>query len=448
MQFKIINSREDFLEKFVEQNTETIVKCYSDPWEKYCNFCNSMTGSVKITDQFSPLLLKFVTPSPFDLLDKLTDAEKEEYCVWLFKSILLQNHDNTVKVGDKITYHLPISFKCYINDNRRERLSNEDIPMEERIKDFKSIVDLVVNKLNETTEQNGFAVEADIASAVAPESGNKFEYFTLNVKQTREFTAEENALVNGDQVSTIDNLAEHGIVENIPAKYSNSKEDLVTIVTGVTIAVAILWWIICVIVGVVERKKFLKFIKECVSNKDIGIINDFLMNVKKDFIEMGKKYSDGAKKIIGKENILPYFADFFKKYVDDTTVLNASYEMARRNINVDDDKIVLYAPCVLGFEISASDMYAEDEDGCYTYDESAAVPKLRKYVREFVKSNFVKNKLQKSKSTLDVSLSDVWYGDDHNYWVGSTPSYITFPDNIKTVIKEIIAKWNEMEGKK
>ena len=449
MKFQIINSREDFLERYVEKYSDKIIECYSEDWEKYTIFCKQMIGDVSIVDELKPLLLNDVLPMPYDLSSKLTDVEKKEYAIWLFKSMLLKSKETELKVGDKIEHHLPIGFRCYINENRRNRLcSNNGMSLEEKIKDFQSVVTICVDKINAKCEPSGFKVEADISSAITPtDDSDKFKYFTLNVKQTRSFNDKENTLINSDQVSDLNNFADHGIVENIPSNTVTSKEDVGAIVTGITVAVYFLFLLFLIIFKNIEKKKFLKFVKECVTNKQIGIINDYFASVKRDFITMKEKYETGAKKIIGKENVMPYFADLFKKYVNKDIMLEATFNSRNDKVECTKEDIILHSPCVLGFEISASDMYAEDEDGAYSYTESPAINKLRKYVKDFVKNNFNKKEMPTSKSTLTCDLSQVNYGEQDNYWVGYVKSRIIVPKHINKVVQEIINKWKELNDK-
>ena len=449
MKFQIINSREDFLERYVEKYSDKIIECYSEDWEKYTIFCKQMIGDVSIVDELKPLLLSDVLPMPYDLSSKLTDVEKKEYAIWLFKSMLLKSKETELKVGDKIEHHLPIGFRCYINENRRNRLcSNNGMPLEEKIKDFQSLVTICVDKINAKCEPSGFKVEADISSAITPtDNSDKFRYFTLNVKQTRSFNDKENTLINSDQVSDLNNFADHGIVENIPLNTVTSKEDVGAITIGITVAVYFLFLLFIIIFKNIEKKKFLKFVKECVTNKQIGIINDYFASVKRDFITMKEKYETGAKKIIGKENVMPYFADLFKKYVNKDIMLEATFNSRNDKVEWIKEDIILHSPCVLGFEISASDMYAEDEDGSYSYTESPVINKLRKYVKDFVKNNFNKKEMPTSKSTLTCDLSQVNYGDQDNYWVGYVKSRIIVPKHINKVVQEIINKWKELNEK-
>lgn len=450
MKFQIINSREDFLERYVEKYSDKIIECYSEDWEKYTIFCKQMIGDVSIVDELKPLLLSDVSPMPYDLSSKLTDVEKKEYAIWLFKSMLLKSKETELKVGDKIEHHLPIGFRCYINENRRNRLcsNNNSMPLEEKIKDFQSLVTICVDKINAKCEPSGFKVEADISSAITPtDDSDKFRYFTLNVKQIRSFNDKENTLINSDKVSDLNNFADHGIVENIPSNTITSKEDVGAIVMGITLAVYFLWLLFLIIFKNIEKKKFLKFVKECVTNKQIGIINDYFASVKRDFITMKEKYETGAKKIIGKENVMPYFADLFKKYVNKDIMLEATFNSRNDKVEWIKEDIILHSPCVLGFEISASDMYAEDEDGTYSYIESPSINKLRKYVKDFVKNNFNKKEMPTSKSTLTCDLSQVNYGDQDNYWVGYVKSRIIVPKHINKVVQEIINKWKELNDK-
>ena len=449
MKFQIINSREDFLERYVEKYSDKIIECYSEDWEKYTIFCKQMIGDVSIVDELKPLLLNDVLPMPYDLSSKLTDVEKKEYAIWLFKSMLLKSKETELKVGDKIEHHLPIGFRCYINENRRKRLcSNNSMPLEEKIKDFQSLVTICVDKINAKCEPSGFKVEADISSAITPtDDSDKFRYFTLNVKQIRSFNDKENTLINSDQVSDLNNFADHGIIENIPSNIVTSKEDVGAIVTGITVAVYFLWLLFLIIFKNIEKKKFLKFVKECVTNKQIGIINDYFASVKRDFITMKEKYETGAKKIIGKENVMPYFADLFKKYVNKDIMLETTFNSRNDKVEWIKEDIILNSPCVLGFEISASDMYAEDEDGTYSYTESPAINKLRKYVKDFVKNNFNKKEMPTSKSTLTCDLSQVNYGEQDNYWVGYVKSRIIVPKHINKVVQEMINKWKELNDK-
>lgn len=281
MKFQIINSREDFFERYVEKYSDKIIECYSEDWEKYTIFCKQMIGDVSIVDELKPLLLNDVLPMPYDLSSKLTDVEKKEYAIWLFKSMLLKSKETELKVGDKIEHHLPIGFRCYINENRRNRLcANDNMSLEEKIKDFQSLVTICVDKINAKCEPSGFKVEADISSAITPtDDSDKFRYFTLNVKQIRSFNDKENTLINSDQVSDLNNFADHGIIENIPSNIVTSKEDVGAIVTGITVAVYFLWLLFLIIFKNIEKKKFLKFVKECVTNKQIGIINDYFVSV-------------------------------------------------------------------------------------------------------------------------------------------------------------------------
>lgn len=449
MKFQIINSREDFLERYVEKYSDKIIECYSEDWEKYTIFCKQMIGDVSIVDELKPLLLSDVSPMPYDLSSKLTDVEKKEYAIWLFKSMLLKSKETELKVGDKIEHHLPIGFRCYINENRRNRLcANNNISLEEKIKDFQSLVTICVDKINAKCEPSGFKVEADISSAITPtDDSDKFRYFTLNVKQIRSFNDKENTLINSDKVSDLNNFADHGIVENIPSNTITSKEDVGAIVMGITLAVYFLWLLFLIIFKNIEKKKFLKFVKECVTNKQIGIINDYFASVKRDFITMKEKYETGAKKIIGKENVMPYFADLFKKYVNKDIMLEATFNSRNDKVEWIKEDIILNSPCVLGFEISASDMYAEDEDGTYSYTESPSINKLRKYVKDFIKNNFNKKEMPTSKSTLTCDLSQVNYGDQDNYWVGYVKSRIIVPKHINKVVQEIINKWKELNDK-
>ena len=449
MKFQIINSREDFLERYVEKYSDKIIECYSEDWEKYTIFCKQMIGDVSIVDELKPLLLNDVLPMPYDLSSKLTDVEKKEYAIWLFKSMLLKSKETELKVGDKIEHHLPIGFRCYINENRRNRLcSNDNMSLEEKIKDFQSLVTICVDKINEKCEPSGFKVEADISSSITPtDDSDKFRYFTLNVKQIRSFNDKENTLINSDQVSDLNNFADHGIIENIPSNIVTSKEDFGAIVTGITVAVYFLWLLFLIIFKNIEKKKFLKFVKECVTNKQIGIINDYFASVKHDFITIKEKYETGAKKIIGKENVMPYFADLFKKYVNKDIMLEATFNSRNDKVEWIKEDIILHSPCVLGFEISASDLYAEDEDGAYSYTESPSINKLRKYVKDFVKNNFNKKEMPTSKSTLICDLSQVNYGDQDNYWVGYVKSRIIVPKHINKVVQEIINKWKELNDK-
>lgn len=449
MKFQIINSREDFLERYVEKYSDKIIECYSEDWEKYTIFCKQMIGDVSIVNELKPLLLNDVLPMPYDLSSKLTDVEKKEYAIWLFKSMLLKSKETELKVGDKIEHHLPIGFRCYINENRRNRLcANDNMSLEEKIKDFQSLVTICVDKINAKCEPSGFKVEADISSAITPtDDSDKFRYFTLNVKQIRSFNEKENTLINSDQVSDLNNFADHGIIENIPSNIVTSKEDVGAIVTGITVAVYFLWLLFLIIFKNIEKKKFLKFVKECVTNKQIGIINDYFASVKRDFITMKEKYETGAKKIIGKENVMPYFADLFKKYVNKDIMLEATFNSRNDKVEWIKEDIILHSPCVLGFEISASDMYAEDEDGTYSYTESPAINKLRKYVKDFVKNNFNKKEMPTSKSTLTCDLSQVNYGEQDNYWVGYVKSRIIVPKHINKVVQEMINKWKELNDK-
>lgn len=449
MKFQIINSREDFLERYVEKYSDKIIECYSEDWEKYTIFCKQMIGDVSIVDELKPLLLNDVLPMPYDLYSKLTDVEKKEYAIWLFKSMLLKSKETEFKVGDKIEHHLPIGFRCYINENRRNRLcANDNMSLEEKIKDFQSLVTICVDKINAKCEPSGFKVEADISSAITPtDDSDKFRYFTLNVKQIRSFNEKENTLINSDQVSDLNNFADHGIIENIPSNIVTSKEDVGAIVMGITVAVCFLWLLFLIIFKNIEKKKFLKFVKECVTNKQIGIINDYFASVKRDFITMKEKYETGAKKIIGKENVMPYFADLFKKYVNKDIMLEATFNSRNDKVKWIKEDIILHSPCVLGFEISASDMYAEDEDGTYSYTESPAINKLRKYVKDFIKNNFNKKEMPTSKSTLTCDLSQVNYGDQDNYWVGYVKSRIIVPKHINKIVQEIINKWKELNDK-
>ena len=449
MKFQIINSREDFLERYVEKYSDKIIECYSEDWEKYTIFCKQMIGDVSIVDELKPLLLNDVLPMPYDLSSKLTDVEKKEYAIWLFKSMLLKSKETELKVGDKIEHHLPIGFRCYINENRRNRLcSNDNMSLEEKIKDFQSLVTICVDKINEKCEPSGFKVEADISSSITPtDDSDKFRYFTLNVKQIRSFNDKENTLINSDQVSDLNNFADHGIIENIPSNIVTSKEDFGAIVTGITVAVYFLWLLFLIIFKNIEKKKFLKFVKECVTNKQIGIINDYFASVKHDFITIKEKYETGAKKIIGKENVMPYFADLFKKYVNKDIMLEATFNSRNDKVEWIKEDIILHSPCVLGVEISASDLYAEDEDGAYSYTESPSINKLRKYVKDFVKNNFNKKEMPTSKSTLICDLSQVNYGDQDNYWVGYVKSRIIVPKHINKVVQEIINKWKELNDK-
>lgn len=449
MKFQIINSREDFLERYVEKYSDKIIECYSEDWEKYTIFCKQMIGDVSIVDELKPLLLSDVSPMPYDLSSKLTDVEKKEYAIWLFKSMLLKSKETELKVGDKIEHHLPIGFRCYINENRRNRLcANNNMSLEEKIKDFQSLVTICVDKINAKCEPSGFKVEADISSAITPtDDSDKFRYFTLNVKQIRSFNDKENTLINSDKVSDLNNFADHGIVENIPSNTITSKEDVGAIVMGITLAVYFLWLLFLIIFKNIEKKKFLKFVKECVTNKQIGIINDYFASVKRDFITMKEKYETGAKKIIGKENVMPYFADLFKKYVNKDIMLEATFNSRNDKVEWIKEDIILNSPCVLGFEISASDMYAEDEDGTYSYTESPSINKLRKYVKDFIKNNFNKKEMPTSKSTLTCDLSQVNYGDQDNYWVGYVKSRIIVPKHINKVVQEIINKWKELNDK-
>ena len=449
MKFQIINSREDFLERYVEKYSDKIIECYSEDWEKYTIFCKQMIGDVSIVDELKPLLLNDVLPMPYDLSSKLTDVEKKEYAIWLFKSMLLKSKETELKVGDKIEHHLPIGFRCYINENRRNRLcANDNMSLEEKIKDFQSLVTICVDKINAKCEPSGFKVEADISSAITPtDDSDKFRYFTLNVKQIRSFNDKENTLINSDQVSDLNNFADHGIIENIPSNIVTSKEDVGVIVTGITVAVYFLWLLFLIIFKNIEKKKFLKFVKECVTNKQIGIINDYFASVKRDFITMKEKYETGAKKIIGKENVMPYFADLFKKYVNKDIMLEATFNSRNDKVEWIKEDIILHSPCVLGFEISASDLYAEDEDGTYSYTESPSINKLRKYVKDFVKNNFNKKEMPTSKSILTCDLSQVNYGDQDNYWVGYVKSRIIVPKHINKVVQEIINKWKELNDK-
>ena len=449
MKFQIINSREDFLERYVEKYSDKIIECYSEDWEKYTIFCKQMIGDVSLVDELKPLLLSDVSPMPYDLSSKLTDVEKKEYFIWLFKSMLLKSKETELKVGDKIEHHLPIGFRCYINENRRNRLcANDNMSLEEKIKDFQSLVTICVDKINAKCEPSGFKVEADISSAITPtDDSDKFRYFTLNVKQIRSFNDKENTLINSDKVSDLNNFADHGIVENIPSNTITSKEDVGAIVMGITLAVYFLWLLFLIIFKNIEKKKFLKFVKECVTNKQIGIINDYFASVKRDFITMKEKYETGAKKIIGKENVMPYFADLFKKYVNKDIMLEATFNSRNDKVEWIKEDIILHSPCVLGFEISASDMYAEDEDGTYSYTESPAINKLRKYVKDFIKNNFNKKEMPTSKSTLTCDLSQVNYGDQDNYWVGYVKSRIIVPKHINKVVQEIINKWKELNDK-
>ena len=449
MKFQIINSREDFLERYVEKYSDKIIECYSEDWEKYTIFCKQMIGDVSIVDELKPLLLNDVLPMPYDLSSKLTDVEKKEYAIWLFKSMLLKSKETELKVGDKIEHHLPIGFRCYINENRRNRLcANDNMSLEEKIKDFQSLVTICVDKINAKCEPSGFKVEADISSAITPtDDSDKFRYFTLNVKQIRSFNDKENTLINSDQVSDLNNFADHGIIENIPSNIVTSKEDVGAIVTGITVAVYFLWLLFLIIFKNIEKKKFLKFVKECVTNKQIGIINDYFASVKHDFITIKEKYETGAKKIIGKENVMPYFADLFKKYVNKDIMLEATFNSRNDKVEWIKEDIILHSPCVLGFEISASDLYAEDEDGTYSYTESPSINKLRKYVKDFVKNNFNKKEMPTSKSTLTCDLSQVNYGDQDNYWVGYVKSRIIVPKHINKVVQEIINKWKELNDK-
>lgn len=449
MKFQIINSREDFLERYVEKYSDKIIECYSEDWEKYTIFCKQMIGDVSIVDELKPLLLNDVLPMPYDLSSKLTDVEKKEYAIWLFKSMLLKSKETELKVGDKIEHHLPIGFRCYINENRRNRLcANDNMSLEEKIKDFQSLVTICVDKINAKCEPSGFKVEADISSAITPtDDSDKFRYFTLNVKQIRSFNDKENTLINSDQVSDLNNFADHGIIENIPSNIVTSKEDVGAIVTGITVAVYFLWLLFLIIFKNIEKKKFLKFVKECVTNKQIGIINDYFSSVKRDFITIKEKYETGAKKIIGKENVMPYFADLFKKYVNKDIMLEATFNSRNDKVEWIKEDIILHSPCVLGFEISASDLYAEDEDGTYSYTESPSINKLRKYVKDFVKNNFNKKEMPTSKSTLICDLSQVNYGNQDNYWVGYVKSRIIVPKHINKVVQEIINKWKELNDK-
>ena len=449
MKFQIINSREDFFERYVEKYSDKIIECYSEDWEKYTIFCKQMIGDVSIVDELKPLLLNDVLPMPYDLSSKLTDVEKKEYAIWLFKSMLLKSKETELKVGDKIEHHLPIGFRCYINENRRNRLcANDNMSLEEKIKDFQSLVTICVDKINAKCEPSGFKVEADISSAITPtDDSDKFRYFTLNVKQIRSFNDKENTLINSDQVSDLNNFADHGIIENIPSNIVTSKEDVGAIVTGITVAVYFLWLLFLIIFKNIEKKKFLKFVKECVTNKQIGIINDYFVSVKHDFITIKEKYETGAKKIIGKENVMPYFADLFKKYVNKDIMLEATFNSRNDKVEWIKEDIILHSPCVLGFEISASDLYTEDEDGTYSYTESPSINKLRKYVKDFVKNNFNKKEMPTSKSTLTCDLSQVNYGDQDNYWVGYVKSRIIVPKHINKVVQEIINKWKELNDK-
>lgn len=450
MKFRIINSREDFLEQYVEKYSDKVIECYSEDWEKYTIFCKQMIGDeVSIVDELKPLLLRDVLPMPYDLSSKLTDVEKKEYAIWLFKSMLLKSKETELKVGDKIEHNLPIGFRCYINENRRNRLrSNNGMSLEEKINDFQSLVTICVDNINAKCEPSGFKVEADISPAITPtDDADKFEYFTLNVKQTRSFNEKENALINSDKVTDLNNFADHGIVENIPSTAVASKEDYVALVMGVTLAIYFLWVLFFTIFKNIEKKKFLKFVKECVTNKQIGVLNDYFVAVKRDFIAMKEKYETGAKKIIGKENVMPYFADLFKKYIDKDIMLEATFNSKNDKVEWIKEDIVLHSPCVLGFEISASDMYAEDEDGAYSYTESPTINKLRKYVKDFIKNNFNKKEMSISKSTLICDLSQVQYGNQDNYWVGYVDSGIIVPKHVNKVVQEIIDKWKELNNK-
>jgi len=394
----IVPSKENFLERYCDKYTNKIVHCYEKEWDAFVSCCKDFIKG-KFTNDLRCLLVERISPVPEDLPMRFNGYEKEEYCQYLFRESVCMD-ESYKKVGKTIEIDLPVAFKIYIKKERYVRLAKGGLPKNFCIKDFNSMRELCVKSIRKKLKAIGFDCRPIDEGVV-----NNFEFFTINLIQTRKYNASEDMLIRGKRdpdMPMISNYRPNKFFfgknkKSIFAVENNNKEQSQEVIGAVfcTLGVALLTTLVGGIgISYKDHKDLVDKMKEAskyFTADEVDKIDNFINNLCRDidFIEehfenyaMNKKYEN-------------YVSLYINDNIRDTSIAKMKMDLKKNNIGKNNIlKIQLF------FRIDVDDSINEVDDGTYIAEKTDNLNGILKKARDFISNKLEKEKLTKSKSKI------------------------------------------------
>jgi hypothetical protein len=422
----IIPSREDFVEKFIDRYEARITNCYTEEWNRYVDMCKRFINE-SIVIKLKGLLIDHVEPVPYDLETRFNRKEQTEYSIWLFKSALLAANENKkLKIGDKITHNLPVSFKFYINENRYNRLVNAGLPLQFCIKDYNSIVELTQKHVEAECKKYGFGISID--TNVMETSEDQFKYFTIYLKQERQYNKSEDILIKGKSIETL-------------TRYYNQQLDELKSSEGLPaiLATAGVSFLLLCISGIWTYKeiKLIKLIQQYVSIKEMSMLNEYLAKFNKDIDKLQAKFKEGFYKCMPDQKCHHYeeprlMIDLFK-YANATTIIKNEYK--RFDLN----EGCYTTDALMKYDVNYDYYHQVTRDGeeyVYKYPNDTD-EKIEAYIRKFIKS--LSGKTLEASGTKIYNITNISsvYHNDNKFGIDMIMGF-ELPKVIKDLISDIV----------
>jgi hypothetical protein len=435
-------SREDYIDTFVQQYEARIMNCYNEEWVRYVDMCrNFMNNSIISKCKLRPLLVDHVETVPKDLENKLTLAEKKEFSIWLFKSSLVYLNGKA-KVGDTVTNDLPVEFRCYLNPSRAKRLKDESLPLEFRIKDYNTMIELCKKQLEPECKKLGFKVNVE---GKYFQDKDKFEYFSVYLILIRKYNKSEDILLKGKPAQAIESYN-----RNLTNAYNNfvnsrkdnnffdrSQESYLAIILG-TLGAAFVFTILAKILKQTNDNNFKKFMTQYVTIEEINALNEFFVMFKKDNIALGEAFTKKINATIGNKKWSPFYASNFINDTSSDFIFEGIWE---QKDYYKENKITpkFYAKMTFGVEIPISDFYRTSDDGTLLIDSDPKFKKIKTDILNYIVGLSGK-KCPKSGAIIEGFRDAPSIGQADNFIGTTTRLLITMPKEIGAILDTIIER--------
>lgn len=423
---KMMSSREDFLERYIDKYESRIARCYQADWDKYVEVCRLFLNESIVTGSVKTLLIDRIESVPADLEDKFTIKEKTEYSIWLFRSTVLCLNGRDVKIGDTVQHDLPVAFKFYINKNRSDRLINGGLPELYCIKDFNSIVELTTKELKKKLKPYGFDITYDTAESVTGD--NKFEFFTIYLKQNRKYNKSEDLLINNKSIETLNKYYDQQI----------SREDYY----GSTYASASIFQSLINLglkIGINKHEKFVdsfkKFVTENVSIEEINKLNQFRALYNKDIEILKKEYNTYFKT---KNNVCDKAVPIFTESSNENIFENASKYVVNKNLF--NKSFISYFN--IGYSVPVEVYEEEDDYGMYIFT-SDLIDNLNDISNKFVDK--IPNRKLKNSGCVIKRCNNINDTSNGNIKTNEFNYEITYPKEISDLLLSIVERFKNIE---
>lgn len=197
---RIVTSREDYLEKYFAMHQQRIVRCYEKEWSRYVELCKRFMRESPI-QKVKFLLLDHIESIPSNLTDKLTMDGRIEFSSFLFKSLIMCVMDTeNAKPGVKISHHLPLSFRIFLDPNRVKEFKLVD-PREANAQ-FNKIVSISEKAIKNYLKPFDFSCSVtDTAITCSP--SERYSYFTINIIMNRYINKSELLIAGRRSIETL-----------------------------------------------------------------------------------------------------------------------------------------------------------------------------------------------------------------------------------------------------